>query len=142
MMPMAKRPVAVDGASASALVGTAMRSRVLDLVTMTTLSRDMDMAAAVAVEPRRRRQDMAMAAHHLRGMALAPVRTGAVGGMDRQVLMAAHRTAVPRRMAVRLPHLMAHPMDRRMGHPTALLGVATPIPRRTIHLDRVDFHRP
>ena len=141
---MAKRPVAVDGASASAVeLGTAMRSPVLDLVTTTTLSRDMDIAAVVAavVEPRRRLRGMDTAApHHRRDMTLAPVRTEAV---DRhRVLMAAHRTAVPLPTAAHPPHHTVHPTDRLMGHPTAPLGVATPIPRRTIHLDRVDFHRP
>ena len=139
---MAKRPVAVDGALASAVeLGTATRSPVLDLVTMTTLSRDME-------HPRRRR-DMATAAPlHRRVMALAPVRTGAVADMDRhraEVLiaahrMAAHRTVAPLPTAVHPPHHTVHPMERRMGHPTAPLGVATPIPRRTIRLDRVDFH--
>ena len=122
MAAMAKRPV--DGASASAVeaaVGTATRSPVLDLVTMTTLRRDMATAA-----PR-----------HPRDMALAPVRTGAMADMDRHrahtaevLLMAAH------------PHHMVHRTDRRTdrrtGHPTAPLGVATRIPRRTIQ----DFHRP
>ena len=110
---MAKRPVAVDGASASAVEGvrTATRSPVLDLVTMTTLRRDMATAAPL----------------HRRVMALAPVRTGAVADMDRhraEVLiaahrMAAHRTAVPLPTAAHPPHHTVHPTDRLMGHPTA-----------------------
>ena len=137
MAAMAKRPVAVDGALASALeaatttreMGTAMRSPVLDLATMTTLSQDMDMVAAP---------------HHPRGMDLAPVRTGVVVDMvhhralmaEALPLMAARRMEVPHRMGA--PH--RHPTDRRMGHPTAPLVI--PIPRRIIHLDRVDLHRP
>ena len=132
---MAKRPVAVDGALASALeaatttreMGTAMRSPVLDLGTMTTLSRDMAMAA-----PR-----------HLRDMALAPVRTEVVVMVHHRALMAealplmaARRMEVPPRMGA--PH--RRPTDRRMGHRTAPLVI--PIPRRIIHLDRVDLHRP
>ena len=136
MAAMAKRPVAVDGALASAVVaatttremGTAMRSPVLDLGTMTTLSRDMATAA-----PR-----------HPWDMVLAPVRTGVVVDMvhhralmaEALPLMAARRMEVPHRMGA--PH--RHHTGRHMGHPTAPLVI--PIPRRIIHLDRVDLHRP
>lgn len=148
---MAKRPVAVDGALASALeaatttreMGTAMRSPALDLATMTTLSRDMGMA--VAVEPPPRRRDMATEApHHPRGMHLAPIRTGVVVGMvhHRALTVAALPLMAARRMEVP-PHMGAphrHPTDRRMGHPTAPLVI--PILHRIIHLDPVDLHRP